>query len=310
MSDGKSYNKPVRAVVPLGNKATMKISNEVVEQIRYLHEQVGSIEWSGLLMMRIKGSLADIDNLVVEVEGIIPCDIGTSASTSYSMSDHMEDVEELFPEWDLFADNRWNGKDCTEGTKIGQIHTHHSLGGGAYFSVVDDGDLDENAGNHGLYVSLIVAMNGSYVAKGAFVANTEVKTTMAASDFPTNLEIIQNEERLVTFKFDLEYETNGWLIDKVDSLYMLKLEAEEAAAATKMVGTIQNWTKHLKDGAKNFKPMPYHDKQLADAGFDHVHVGGFGNFYRDSMGNCYNDGGELVTEEQLLLMGIFFDEQK
>jgi len=309
MSIQKVYNKPVRTVAPLSSVASMKISNEVVEQIRYLHDQVGACEWSGLLMMRIDGTITDIDNLKVDIEGIYPCDIGTTASTSYCMEDHLDDAAEIFPEWDLFADGRWNGNDCTKGTKFGQIHTHHSLAGGAYFSIVDDGDLDENAGTHGLYVSLIVAMDGSYVAKGAFVANTEIVTTLEAKDFKTNFEVVTQEETLVTFKFDLEFETNDWLKDKVDALYAVSMEREEQANNVKMLGTIQNWTKHRKDGVKNFQPLKYHNKLLAESGFDHVNLPGFGNFYQDTLGKVWADDGKEVSEEEQARMGVEFAEE-
>ena len=298
MSITIAHNKR-RPITHLGNMATIRIPAKVSEQIRFLHDQVGHVEWSGMLMMKVQGGLDDIDSLVVDVAGIFPCNIGTVGGTEYSMSDHMDDAFEQFPEWDFIGGDRWDGKTAFSGTKVGQIHTHHSLTGGAYFSSVDDGDLDANVSSHGMYVSLIVAMDGSYVCKGAVLAEAKVASDLDLSDYDTKLEFSPTvAEHLVTFDFNIEYDTEDWLENRLWALKDAKVLEDAARANSKTLGTITNWSKYKKPGTPEFVPMTHQLKTLETAGFNYEFHAGYGNIYTDTFGVHWNDLGEVVSDEE------------
>jgi hypothetical protein len=311
MSAGTT-NKATRDFIPLKNAASMFIPNNVMEQIRFLHSQVGHFEWSGFLLMDLKGTLTDIPNLEARVEGIFPCDIGTAGFTTYDPAEHMEACWDQFPEHDFLGGGpRWNGEACQDGKKMGQIHTHHSLSGGAYFSGVDDGELDENAGVHGLYISLIVAMDGRFVAKGAFVSEVEEVVTMQAKDFDgTALTYTSTTEKLVTFPFDIEYETEDWFQDR---FFQLAAEAQARKAAEaegkkeqEVLTKIGNWTKHRQDKTQ-FVLSDYHIKALIGGEFDWYMVDGYGYVYISPSGVYYGLDAIELTEEEVTQVTPFID---
>ena len=68
-------------------------------------------------------------------------DVGTSGSTEFDLSN-----DELCEQMEHVMD----------GNRVGLIHTHHGLAGGAYFSGVDNAELQANTQNHEVYVSLVV----------------------------------------------------------------------------------------------------------------------------------------------------------
>jgi len=172
----------------------------------------------------MEGSIKDLAHLEVYAENIYPCNIGTSAFTSYSHADHMDALEEVFPQYSLMGDERWDGQNCISGYKIHQIHTHHNMD--AFFSGTDKKDLHDNTPNHGFYISLIVNFNGNFVCKGAFLAKTKVNTTLDLSDYNLSMRIKEEEEALITFDFDIQDEVQPWLEEQLDNLKVLVAERE------------------------------------------------------------------------------------
>lgn len=229
MKNKPNYNRFERPIMHLGNKAKMHINNEVVEQVRFLHEKVGHVEWSGVLMLRLNGSISNIDGLVASVEGIYPGNMGGVASTDFRPSDSLDDCFKMYPDWDYMSPNRWDGKNSNIGTKTGTVHTHHSLNEGAYFSNVDMTELDTNTATNGLYVSLIVSMDGKFVAKGAFISDINKKSSLSLHDFEDDLLVENTSEHLVTFDFNIEFDTNTKFKSRVNSIVAIaKTEASRS----------------------------------------------------------------------------------
>jgi len=278
-----------RKEIELDVNPVLHIPASVSEQIRYLHAQVGKVEWSGFLMCKIKGNIKNIDDLSVEVEHIYPCNVGTVASTDYEPADHLMEVWDKFPEYNFMLDNPWDGKAKNDGKKICQIHTHHALEGGAYFSGVDMGDLHDNVSAHGLYISLIVAMDGKYVAKGAMLATSVTTSTIKLNDFEgINIKTKNEEEQLVTFDFDITFDTPLYLVNKTKEIII------ESQLRKKPVYTPNKPYTHYKKAPK------INTTKTDDSGFESEYIPGFGNFYKDPDTNLmYSESGEIITSQEM-----------
>lgn len=214
--------------IKLKVKPKLFLSEDLLRSIKFLHKNISNLEWSGMLLCRLEGSLKDLNNLEVYAENVYPCNIGSASFTTYSHADHIDDVETLFPEYSLISDERWDGENCTSGYKLMQIHTHHNME--AFFSGTDMQDLYDNTSAHGFYISLIVNYKGNYVCKGSFMAKSKTNTILDLSDYNFTMKFKEEEENLVTFDFDIQDEVNDWMENQLEALF-LKKEAEEAREA-------------------------------------------------------------------------------
>lgn len=151
----KRYNE-----FTLPGKGTIMISKSLQAQIDYLHEKVGSIEWSGFLFYKVvSGSLDNPSSLVIRAENIYLLDIGSSAYTSREGENGITQ-EEVINMYETIP----GAED--EGAKYGFIHTHHSMD--AFFSGTDRQELHDNVDTYGILISLIVNFKGNYCCKAAF----------------------------------------------------------------------------------------------------------------------------------------------
>ena len=146
-------------------RGVLNINKQIEEQIDLLHTVVGAKEWSGVLLYTVNG---DVDsNVDVEVQGLFPMDIGTSAYTEYEFDENIMDMYDMYPD---ALDEQW---------RLGHIHTHHNMK--AYFSGTDNQELKDNTPNHAYYLSLIVNFDKSYCARLCFMGTREVKGTSSVS---------------------------------------------------------------------------------------------------------------------------------
>jgi len=176
-------------ITDIKKKGKIIITQEFKNQLDYLHKEVGSTEWSGILSYKLtEGDFQNPDKIVVVADTIIPMDVGSSTYTEYSMDDDdYADVKIV----DMF----------TKGKKVGMIHTHHDME--AYFSGTDMEELHDNTPNHDYYVSLIVNFKPvkDWVCKIAFI--TEMKSSY---NLPSK-ELVENKyESMVTIDLVPELE--------------------------------------------------------------------------------------------------------
>ena len=120
------------------------ILNQVQNHINYLLTRFKGTEWSGPAFYSYK---TDEDGFPAEwtLEGIVPLDLGSTASTEWGGEDFIKvqkEIYKLHPEY----------RQCY----LGLIHSHHELAGGAYFSGTDTQQLEEAANKVG-YPSLVVS---------------------------------------------------------------------------------------------------------------------------------------------------------
>lgn len=169
----KVVAKPMAEIITKYNPKIL-LSKEFVERVDYLHDQIGDIEWSAILLYANKeGTIDTPEKWVIEIKDFILMNIGSSAYTEYD-----------FTAEDDYAAEKWQ-EHLLAGGKLGHLHTHHSLSGGAYFSGTDMDELHDNAPNHNYYLSLIVSCKpmSNWVAKVAIcgVETTELKSTTTAT---------------------------------------------------------------------------------------------------------------------------------
>ena len=123
------------------------IPEEVEKKIRYMCQNVSTIEWSGTLFYKLEGKYED-GTLVIRCVDFFLMDIGSSAYTEFDMSPdvigYMTENTELL--------------DC----QMGLIHSHNTMA--TFFSGTDTGTLLEEGKDRNHFVSLIVNNAGVYTA--------------------------------------------------------------------------------------------------------------------------------------------------
>ena len=135
------------------DKFKLIINNEIYNKVKYLCNKISEVEWSGVLLYKIKeGSIKDPKSLVIEVKDIIPMNKGSKAYTEFSFQEKKRDLSEVEDRMiDYFNDNM---KALEDDWKIGLIHSHNSMG--VFFSGTDMSELIDNSKSHNFYLSLIV----------------------------------------------------------------------------------------------------------------------------------------------------------
>lgn len=120
---------------------------DVENKIRFLCSQISTIEWSGVLFYKYKGSFEKQD-LEIICKDIYVMDIGNSTYTEFS--DSIDTAGYIANNPDLL--------DC----QMGLIHSHHSMS--TFFSATDIDTLQSEGSSRNNFVSLIVNNAGVYSA--------------------------------------------------------------------------------------------------------------------------------------------------
>lgn len=251
----QKFNKPDRIKL-LATKPKIILGTKLIEQIETAHLKVKKdTEWSGILVYSIKeGSLEKLSELVLYAEGFYLANIGSSTYTDYEPSDHMEGLEETF---DLIGASL-----AGKPKYMGQIHTHHSLGGGAFFSATDTTDLQENAQgfSHFMYVSLIVSYQqvSNWKCKGA-IPYTESKSEVIMNH-ESGLEIVleeAKEEQVVAvceFTIELEIDKKKLCPKTVKRVEEETAKLEELAKKAELTKTVNHMGYPVKNSYGGYSP--------------------------------------------------------
>lgn len=161
----------------LSNKPKLVITKKLKNQIDFLHNKVGSHEWSGELITSEEGTINDLDNWTITAQDIYLADIGTPGFTGYEVDKGAFKAVDIIDLYDTYPE-------LLEGKlKIHHIHTHHSMG--AFFSGTDWENLEDRADVSNYFLMLIVNFKGDYCAKAAFKAKKTISS-------PTTLEFSNN----------------------------------------------------------------------------------------------------------------------
>lgn len=224
----KTEKKKVYPVLEMEEKGSLILPDHIITQINYLHGKVGKEEWSGMLFYDVKsGSPAKPEEFVLVAKQIFLMDIGSAAYTEYETD---EDIVDIYTEYDEAMD--W---------KTGHVHTHHDMG--AYFSNTDDSELNDNVDKHNYYLSLIVAFNGRYEAKVAFLSDVSTTSHMSYTDDAGKLKKFdtgKEEKHMVTIDMNIFYEYSDSFFydryDKVTKKIADKAEVKKKSLANKYKG--------------------------------------------------------------------------
>ncbi len=95
---------------PLQQIPKLIISDKVIKEIFYLHQQCGNTEWSGVLWGEVEGSITDINNLKVTAIDFSLLDLGEPAYTEFELGLNVMDIYAEKPE--------------LMGNKLMTLHTH------------------------------------------------------------------------------------------------------------------------------------------------------------------------------------------
>lgn len=171
-------------------KNILFINKEVFNKINLYHSIVGSIEWSGSILIKPEISDNVITYNVIDI--IIEC-IGVSSSFETSPT-----------EFKNFANNPEFDK-CM----IGLVHSHHSMG--AFVSPVDEEELKESPFYP--YISLVVAFNQRFVAKEAYKLEETYRTYTL---FNGKSIKIKEENKVITFDLIVKIEGYDEVLEEVN----------------------------------------------------------------------------------------------
>lgn len=183
---------PIPDSINFKTGALIKIMPTLKDQIDYLHQMIGNKEWSGILFYLVKkGNINNIDKVTIEAWYIMPLNIGSAIFTEYDPDEAALDAFEMFK--------------GVEDMERGTIHTHHNMA--AFFSSTDTEDLLEKVadGSHSYYLSLIVNVQETYVAKIAVMSDnsfTEYSVNIGGKKHPVKIPSIK--KTALTFEADVK----------------------------------------------------------------------------------------------------------
>ena len=125
----------------------MVVTEKVENKIRYICQQLPTVEWSGVLFYTTQGSFKD-NNLKVNCQDIYLMDVGSAAYTEFNMSPEVISYMTENPELLDY--------------QSGLIHSHNQMA--TFFSGTDVATLKEEGTDRNHFVSLIVYNEGTYTA--------------------------------------------------------------------------------------------------------------------------------------------------
>lgn len=125
----------------------MVVTEKVENKIRYICQQLPTVEWSGVLFYTTQGSFKD-NNLKVICQDIYLMDVGSAAYTEFNMSPEVINYMTENPELLDY--------------QSGLIHSHNQMA--TFFSNTDVATLKEEGTDRNHFVSLIVNNEGTYTA--------------------------------------------------------------------------------------------------------------------------------------------------
>lgn len=193
------------------------ITKKIYEQIEYLHRSLPGKEWSGILLYRIDSGLlrnAEEPMKLTAIE-LYLMDIGSATYTEYLSNP--ADIVDLYDQVPGLLDGD---------VKIGHIHSHHNMS--AYFSGTDNDELEDNAINHNMYLSLIVNNAKTYVAKIAMhaVETVEMSVKTRFKDADEHPLVIPETRQVTTpvlaiVPLDIQHEV---ITEEVDDTFRQRFE--------------------------------------------------------------------------------------
>ena len=214
-------------------KNILFINKEVFNKINLYHSIVGSIEWSGSILIKPEISDNVITYNVIDI--IIEC-IGVSSSFETNPT-----------EFKNFANNPEFDK-CM----IGLVHSHHSMG--AFVSPVDEEELKESPFYP--YISLVVAFNQRFVAKEAYKLEETYRTYTL---FNGKSIKIKEKNKVITFDLIVKIEGYDEVLEEVN---VIKSKKPDYFNNFNKIPNVNSSNYGIKNQIENYKT--YNELKLND----------------------------------------------
>lgn len=242
---------------------------EVEKKIRWMCQQVSSIEWSGTLFYKPEGKYED-DTLVIRCVDFFPMDIGSQGYTEFDMSPdvigYMTENPELL--------------DC----QMGLIHSHNTMA--TFFSGTDTSTLLEEGKDRNHFVSLIVNNAGTYTAGITRLDHTVAKVTEECSFHTFQDEVVNFEDNSYTKEVtqviwrNLKIIKEGEEEPKFSILENRLKEIREAKAAkVKAAPASTAYTPRTATSYEDWRNGRDYDE---DDAYGYEGYGGYGGYYGNS----------------------------
>ena len=172
------------------------ISDNFYKQAELLCKHIPTVEWSGIVIYKVTGSMTCLmedkvevpkEDFFIEVLDIIPMDKGTAGHTDYKFGPEVQKyMKNLAEERNISAGEYYK-------LRIGHVHSHVNMG--VFFSGTDNEELEDNVFNHNGYLSIITNNKKEYSAKFVIGCTISRKMEGSFSDIDgKNIPISRNEE--------------------------------------------------------------------------------------------------------------------
>lgn len=206
--------------VQLKENIKVLMPDEVLHKIKYLCNAISQVEWSGILLYKVEGSIKTPKKLALVLKDIIPMHKGTQAYTEYTFNEPKRDTTGYDDRMiDYFNENMHA---LEEDWKIGHIHSHNNMN--VFFSGTDTEELRDNSPSHNFYLSLIVNNRMDFCAKVSFIATVQKEISAPYTALDENgIEYSVNTSKFTVKKekmyvYDCDIEANREVI-KVDDFF-------------------------------------------------------------------------------------------
>lgn len=199
-------------------KIKTKLTDKVLEEIKYLNNNIYDEEWSGILFYKMIGCVENIDNLEILLVDILPMDKGSTASTNF-------EYDERFLK---YLDSNSELEDC----KHGLIHSHNKMA--TFYSSTDISELEDNTKFHNFYLSVVSNNKLELIGKLCFLGKPQIEDVKySVKNEKGNLFNLifkkkeEPKEEIISFDCDIEIPKNNILsdsfIEKVEDICKPKI---------------------------------------------------------------------------------------
>lgn len=186
------------------------VPEDVLYKIKYLCQIIPRVEWSGILLYDVLGSISDVKNFKIILKDIIPMDKGNATYTEFNFNEKKRDQSGYMDRHIDYCDEVEEAMSW----KLGIIHSHNTMG--VFFSGTDISELIENAPKHNFYLSFIVNNKMDFMAKVVILGDTSSKITSEyiglnefGEEFVINVaESEYKNKRIFSYDCDIHVEGN------------------------------------------------------------------------------------------------------
>lgn len=282
-------------------KIKTKLTDKVLEEIKYLNSEIYDEEWSGILFYKLTGSVENIENLEILLVDILPMDKGSSVSTSFEYDEdflkYLDDNPEL--------------EDC----KHGLIHSHNKMN--SFFSSTDISELEDNTKFHNFYLSVVSNNKLELIGKLCFLGKPLLEDTKYSvkNEKGNIFNMIfkkkeEPKEEVLSFDCDIEIPKSNILsesfIEKAEEICKPKrVQSNNYKYSYGNWGDFENWGNNTYN-KKNSQLIEKNKKQLKMPFFDNIENTDNNNIFE----NTQNFSKQDIETFMFSLLSKFFKNEK